>query len=168
MSGGRLWIFTPGFAEAWRSVGHRVPSGAHLLNTPEEPAKQLALFRQQREAGAEAVTILDLGRIPEGQAWAYISDAVNKSGSNPLRGMTDRMRDPFIDVTTLYHRPVGTPGLEVIALGNRYGDEMQMSPACGVLHHMALVAHAEGFHVTGILVDKESLASLDPAAFIGG
>ncbi len=168
MSGGRLWIFTPSFAEAWRSAGQRVPPAVRLLITPQEPSQQLALFRQQREAGAEAVTILDLGRIPERQPWAYISDAVNRSGSNPLRGLTDRMREPFIDVTTLYHRPADSAGLEVIALGDRYRDQIQVSPACGILHHLALVAHAEGFQVTGILVDEESLAGLDPAAFTGG
>ena len=158
-----LWIFTPEFAELWASAGHALPTGVSLLVDPGQPNRQLALFRRLRGAGAQALTVLDQGRIPAGRQWAYVADVVNRSGSNPLRGLGPQLREPFVDITALYHRPAGSPGLEVTALGRRYGDYQTVRPACGDLHHLAVVAHTEGLQVTGILVAEKSLTSLDPA-----
>ena len=60
------------------------------------------------------------------------------------------------------------PGLEVVSLGARYdtAEDNPLAnslgrPVCGYLHDAAILAHAEGLAVTGVLVTESYISRFD-------
>lgn len=136
---------------------------------PADPEKLLLSFRRIREdEGNRPVTVFDIARFPDDKAWAYVADAVNRSGANPLRGLGAVLREPFLDVSRLYSVPAGETGLVAVSLGARYDaakdDPVMRStgrPVCSYLHDAAILAHAEGLAVTGIVVAESHVPRFD-------
>ena len=131
-----------------------------------DPEQNLLQLRRLVQAGATALTLFDVGRLDVGEEWRYVDDVISKSGSNPLRGLGSLLRQPFIDVTRLYHYPAGQAGVTAIALGSRYEASSEMAPACGELHNLAILAHAEELKVTAIIVTAEAAGTLSPEKFL--
>jgi len=129
----------------------------------------LSTFRRIREAeGDQPVIIFDIARFSDETKWSYVADGVNRSGANPLRGLGAVMREPFIDVSRLYSVPAGETGLEVVSLGARYdaAEDNPLAdstgrPVCSYLHSAAILAHAEGLAVTGVLVAEAYVPRFD-------
>ena len=162
-----LWAFTPAFDQWWVEAGHVLPDGVDLLPgarmLPDEKLRQL---RQVRGDSREAIRLFDIGRLPDGRPWHYVADVVSKSGVNPLRGMGRLLKEPFVDVSRLYHLPAGASGLTITALGDRFDASSGVTPACGELHHLAILAHAESLKVTAVIVAGGRLSTLDPEEFL--
>jgi|GEM_PF-6295210 len=169
-----VWVWTPHFSRAMAAAGLKPDPDIRIIRfDPADPGGMLSTFRQLREAeGAQPVLIFDTARFPDITEWAYAADGVNRSGANPLRGLGAVMREPFIDVSHLYIVPSGETGLEVVCLGARY-DEAEDSPladslgrpVCGYLQDAAILAHAEGFTVTGVLVAEAHISRFDFSQF---
>ena len=169
-----LWVWTPLFSRSVSPEGLDPDPNIRIIRfDPADPEKLLLSFRQIREAeGDRPVTVFDIARFPDETEWAYVADAVNRSGINPLRGLGAVMREPFIDVSRLYSVPAGENGLEVVSLGTRYdaaednpfADSLGR-PVCGCLHDAAILAHAEGLAVTGILVAESHAPRFDFSRF---
>lgn len=128
----------------------------------------LTFRRLKAERADQPVVIFDIARFPNGASWAYVADGVNRSGTNPLRGLGTLMRQPFVDVSRLYHLPEGCEGVELVALGSRYpGGEALLAglrpgrALGGYLHAAAILAHTEGLRVTGVLVVESHAAHFD-------
>ena len=138
-----LWVWTPLFSHAVGDLEPQKVPDTHIIRfDPADPGEMLAAFRLIREdEGDRPVIIFDIARFSDDRDWAYIADGVNRSGSNPLRGLGAVMREPFIDVSRLYSVPVGETGLEVVGLGARYPaiesgpfEPSRGRPICGYLH----------------------------------
>ena len=164
-SGPFWWAFTPAFEAAWGRSQLKLPEGVVLADVKSGSAQdQLIQFRRLMQGGAAAVTLFDRGRLQPSVAWCYVADVISKSGENPLRGLGGLMTEPFVDVSHLYQLPAGATGQTVTALGSRLEQAADIVPACGDLHHLAILAHAEGLRVTGVVVASGDLAGFDPAA----
>ncbi len=169
-----LWVWTPHFSRAMAAAGLKPDPDIRTIRfDPADPEKLLLSFRRIREdEGNRPVTVFDIARFPDDKAWAYVADAVNRSGANPLRGMGAVMREPFIDVSHLYSVPAGETGLEVVSLGARYlgidsvpSEIFPGRPICSCLHDAAILAHAEGLAVTGVLVAEAHVPYFDFSPF---
>ncbi len=156
-----VWVWTPLFSHAVGDLEPQKVPDTHIIRfDPADPGKMLLSFRRIREdEGDRPVTVFDVARFPDDKAWAYVADGVNRSGANPLRGLGAVLREPFIDVSRLYSVPAGENGLEVVSLGARYPaiesglfESSRGRPICSCLHEAAILAHAEGLAVTGVLV----------------
>ena len=166
-----IWVWTPLFSRAIGDLEHQMVSGARIVwFEPEEPQLMLRSFLQfHEEQGAQPVIIFDIARFPDDSRWAYVADGVNRSGTNPLRGLGAVMREPFIDVSRLYHVPEGQAGIEAVFLGERYpesvseasGPETVTLAACSHLHSAAILAHTAGLLVTGVLVAEAHVPRFD-------
>lgn len=165
-----VWVWTPLFSRRVAAAGLEPAPDIRIIRfDPADPGKMLFTFRQLREAeGDRPVIIFDVARFPDETEWAYVADVVNRSGTNPLRGLGAVTREPFVDVSRLYRVPAGKTGLEVVSLGARYpgGDSVLSEifpdrPVCGYLHDAAILAHAEGLAVTGVLVAEAHLSGFD-------
>lgn len=162
-----VWAFTPAFRQLWDSAEKDRPAAVSLL--PDEnltPDKKLLQFRDLQKGGTTAVTLFDVGRLPEGDQWRYVADVVSKSGVNPLRGLGALLREPFVDVSWLYRCPAGHAGITITALGERYAGSPHISPACGELHHLAILAHAEGLSVTAVIMLAETVPAIKVEEFL--
>ena len=165
-----VWIWTPHFSRGVAAAGFKPDPDARIFRfDPAAPDQLLFAFRRIREAeGPRPVLVFDVARFPDKTEWTYIADGVNRSGSNPLRGLGAVTREPFIDVSRLYNVPVGEVGLEVVSLGARY-DAAEYNPladslgwpVCGHLQSAAILAHAEGLTVTGVLVAEAYVSRFD-------
>ncbi len=165
-----VWVWTPHFARSVVAAGLKPDPDIRIIRfDPANPGGMLSTFRQLREAeGARPVLIFDTARFSDKTEWAYAADGVNRSGANSLRGLGAVMREPFIDVSRLYSVPAGKTGLEVVCLGARY-DAAEYNPLadsvdrpiCGYLQSAAILAHAEGFTVTGIVVAESYVPRFD-------
>ena len=165
-----VWVWTPHFSRAVAAAGLKPDPDIRIIRfDPADPGGMLSTFRQLREAeGARPVIIFDTARFPDKTEWAYAADGVNRSGANSLRGLGAVMREPFIDVSRLYSVPAGETGLEVVSLGARYdaAEDNPLAdspdrPVCGYLQDAAILAHAEGFTVTGVLVAEAQVPRFD-------
>jgi hypothetical protein len=163
-------VSTPLFRQALENAGVTFDVGARgIFFDPSKPEKMLLAFRLLAETGKDpSVWVLDVGCFPEETPWAFVSDAVGRSGSNPLRGLGRIMKEPFVDVCRLYRVPRGAAGVEVIALGDRYRDSLDQSPPdadtrpiCSHLHGAAILAHTEGLRVTGVLVSEATIPNFN-------
>lgn len=169
MTGRSVWAFTPAFRQLWDAAEKSRPAAVDLLtDNPLTPEKKLLQFRQLRKGRVTAVTLFDVGRLPDGDDWRYTQDVVSKSGANPLRGLGSLLKEPFVDVSRLYHCPAGHTGITVTALGRRYAGNPNISPACGELHHLAILAHAAGLNVTAVIVAAKAVPALQPEDFLAG
>ncbi|MBA7708984.1 hypothetical protein ES703_117891 [subsurface metagenome] len=169
-----VWVWTPHFARAMAAAGLKPDPDIRIIRfDPANPGGMLSTFRQLREAeGARPVIIFDTARFPDITEWAYAADGVNRSGANPLRGLGTVMRQPFIDVSRLYSVPAGETGREVVCLGARYdaAEDNPLAdspgrPVCGYLQEAAILAHAEGLAVTGVLVAESHITRFDFSQF---
>ncbi len=151
-----LWVWTPTFARAGATQQAGPAERDRLMHyDPEHPREALLAFRDMgRTSGVTAVIIFDLARFPDETAWAYVRDGINRSGSHPLRGLAPLMREPFVDLTQLYHVPAGETGVVADCLGARYPGGPSERAVCGHLHDAAILAHSEGLRVTGVLVSE--------------
>ncbi len=165
-----VWVWTPLFSRRIATAGLEPAPDIRIIRfDPAGPEKLLLSFRRIREdEGDRPVIIFDIARLPDDKAWAYVADAVNRSGANPLRGLGAVLREPFIDVSRLYSVPAGQTGLEVVSLGARFSsiDSMPSEispgrPLCSYLHDAAILAHAEGLAVTGIVVAESHASRFD-------
>ncbi len=165
-----VWVWTPNFSRSVSPEGlDPDPNIRIILYDPADPEKLLLSFRRIREAeGGRPVLIFDTARFPDKTELAYAADCVNRSGANPLRGLGAVMREPFVDVSRLYSVPAGKTGLEVVSLGTRYdaAEDNPLAhslgrPVCGYLHDAAILAHAEGFTVTGVVVAEQHIPRFD-------
>lgn len=166
----RILVPTPLFRHALAKAPDDFDFGADsILYDPSKPEEMLLDFR--RLVGARSlppVYVLDIGHFWDNSEWAFVSDAVGRSGTNPLRGLGRIMKEPFIDISRLYHVPLGAAGVEVIALGDRYKEYLDQCPraahiypACSHLHGAAILAHTEGLRVTGVLVSEAALPNFN-------
>ena len=170
-----VWVWTPNFSRALAAAGLKQDPDIRIIRfDPADPGGMLSTFRQLREAeGARPVIIFDTARFPDITEWAYVADGVNRSGANPLIGLGAVMREPFIDVSRLYSVPASETGLEVVCLGARYdaaedsplADSPGGRPVCGYLQDAAILAHAEGLAVTGVLVAEQHITRFDFSQF---
>ena len=165
-----VWVWTPLFSRSVAPQGLDPDPNICLIHfDPSVPEKLLLSFRRIREdEGTRPVLIFDTARFTDKTEWAYVADAVNRSGVNPLRGLGTVMREPFIDVSRLYSIPAGKTGMEVVSLGARYDTaednpfaDSLGRPICGYLHDAAILAHAEGLAVTGVLVAESYVSRFD-------
>jgi len=164
-----LWAFTPAFRRLWQAGQQVLPDGVKLVPEFQPGSEQILLqLRRLEQAGATVLTLFDVGRLNAGQTWRYVDDVISKSGVNPLRGLGSLLRLPFIDISRLYHCPAGQKGVTAIALGSRYAASGNTAPACGELHHLAILAHAEELSVTAIIVTARAVTTLPPEEFLGG
>jgi hypothetical protein len=166
VSKSNVLVPTPLFRFALKNAAVELDSGAHCIPfDPSIPDEMLLAFRRlAAEQTAPSVLVLDVGHFWDETQWAFVSDAVGRSGANPLRGLGRIMKEPFVDVTRLYYVPNGSKGLEVIALGDRFKEypgadfrDPQKRPVCSYLHGAAILAHAEGLRVSGVLVSESAL-----------
>lgn len=163
-----LWAFTPAFRLLWQAGGQAVPGQVKRAPEFQPDAEQnLMQLRKLKQAGTTALTLFDVGRLDKGESWRYVDDVISKSGVNPLRGLGPLLRQPFVDITRLYHCPTGQKGVSATALGSRYEADSS-APACGELHHLAILAHAEELRVTAIIVTAEAIGTLPPGEFLTG
>lgn len=165
-----VWVWTPNFSRALAIAGLKPdPDIRIILYDPADPEKLLLSFRRIREdEGDRPVIVFDTARFPDKTEWAYVAEGVNRSGANPLRGLGAVMREPFIDLSQLYSVPASETGLEVVSLGARYdtAEDNPLAhsmgrPVCGYLHDAAILAHAEGLTVTGVLVAESYVSRFD-------
>jgi hypothetical protein len=162
----RILVVTPLFRQVRDDIG----PGVNILHfDPARPREMLLEFRRLAEGHPPpSAYVLDVGRFSDETEWAFVSDAVGRAGASPLRGLGPIMKEPFVDVTRLYHVPEGNTGVEVVALGDRYLDDPAL-PAdvargrtvCSHLHAAAILAHTEELRVTGILVSAAALPAFD-------
>lgn len=168
-----VWVFTPHFSRSVAAGLKPDPDIRIIRFDPADPGGMLTTFRQIREnEGDRPVLIFDTARFPDKTEWAYAADGVNRSGANPLWGLGALMREPFIDVSRLYSVPAGKTGLEVVSLGARYNAaednplaDSPGRPVCGYLQDAAILAHAEGLAVTGVLVAEAHVTRFDFSQF---
>lgn len=172
-----IWVWTPLFSRAIGDLEYQTVSGARIVwFEPEEPRLMLSSFLQlHEERGTQPAIIFDIARFPDETEWAYVADGTNRSGANPLRGLRALMREPFIDLSRLYYVPNGETGREVVALGARYSEIESATfkpargrPVCSYLHNAAILAHAAGLPVTGVLVAEAHVPQFDPAMIQAG
>ena len=166
---------TPLFLHALEKTGVDFYFGATtVFFDPYQPEEMLRAFRRLAEAGKQpSVCVLDIGCFGDETQWAFVSDAVGRSGKNPLRGLGRIMKEPFVDVSRLYHIPGGMAGVEVIALGDRYQEHLDQCqhaaharPFCSHLHGAAVLAHTEGLRVTGVLVSESAIPNFNIAQVV--
>ena len=162
----RIIVVTPLLHRARTGIG----LGENIIHfDPARPREMLLEFRRLAEEDTPPhVYVLDVGRFSDETQWAFVSDAVGRSGANPLRGLGPIMKEPFVDVTRLYHVPEDSTGVEVVALGNRFradpgliADVARARPICSHLHAAAILAHAEGLRVTGVLVAEPAIPEFE-------
>ncbi len=180
-----LWVWTPIFSQASATQKAGLAEPARLMHyDPHRSREALLAFRERgNAAGGAPVVIFDLARFPDETPWAYVRDGINRSGAHPLRGLAALLREPFVDLTHLYHVPAGETGVVADCIGARYpGDpsaELRLArpprggsgqgwatprgagpwerPVCSHLHDAAILAHTEGLRVTGVLVSAAHL-----------
>lgn len=158
-----LWVWTPAFAQS-REVAGRAPGEvAHTIGyDPGKPAAALQNFRRLGEEGIhEPVIVVDVARFPDDSDWAYVADGINRSGVNPLRGLGALLREPFVDLTRLFHVPAGSKGVVAVFLGARYPGEPADQPVCSYLQEAAILAHTADLPVLGVLVAEAHVAAFD-------
>jgi hypothetical protein len=173
VTGSNILVVTPLFRQARADIGSNV-STVHF--DPARPREMLLEFRRLSEGDAPPhMYVLDVGRFANETQWAFVSDAVGRAGANPLRGLGSIMKEPFVDVTRLYHVPKGFAGVEVIAVGDRFRDDPRLltdiareRPLCSHLHAAAILAHTEGLRVTGILVSESDILEFDIDGALSG
>lgn len=172
-----IWVWTPDFSTAAEAMDVRPPEAVQFVQfKPDQSEKMLVSFRQLKETLPEAhVVVFDVARFPDGRKWAFVSDGIGRSGANPLRGLGPLLREPFIDVSHLYHVPDGCSGIIAVSLGSRFHSQeydpaamRSDHPVCGHLQNAAILAHSEGFQVTGILVAESHIRDLDLTEFLFG
>ncbi|MFC1484798.1 hypothetical protein ACFL6Q_07115, partial [Candidatus Neomarinimicrobiota bacterium] len=166
----KVLIPTPLFLQALESAGLEFDFGTtNIFFDPSKPKEMLLAFRLLSDTKKKpSVCVLDIGCFRDETQWAFVSDAVGHSGNNPLRGLGRVMREPFVDVSRLYHVPPGATGTEVIALGDRYQEHISKCqgtthphPVCSHLHSAAILAHTEGLHVTAALVSEVAIPNFN-------
>jgi hypothetical protein len=157
---------TPLFLQALENAGMTFDFDAtSIFLDPSKPEEMLLAFRLLSDTGNKPqVCVLDIGCFRDETQWAFVSDAVGHSGKNPLRGLGRIMKEPFVDVSRLYHVPPGAVGVEVTALGDRYREHSgqylraaNTRPTCSHLHSAAILVHTEGLQVTGVLVSEAAI-----------
>ena len=154
-----LWVWTPTFSQASATQKAGLAEPARLMHyDPHRSREALLAFRERgNAAGGAPVVIFDLARFPDETPWAYVRDGINRSGAHPLRGLAALLREPFVDLTHLYHVPAGETGVVADCIGARYPGDPSERPVCGHLHDAAILAHTEGLRVTGVLVSAAHL-----------
>ncbi len=165
-----IWVWTPLFAQGGLAAGSRRPSGLQILKPDVRvPREVLLAFRHGVKAdGVESLVIFDVARFPAKTRWAYVADGINKSGFNPLRGLGPLLSHPFIDTSRLYQVPRGETGVVATSFGDRYPVSSD-SPGiiCSHLQTLALLAHAAGATVIGVLLAESHLDQISPESFFG-
>ena len=165
-----IWIWTPLFSKVAGAAAIPSREEIHILRyDPRSLREMLLTFRAWREqVGPCSALVMDIATFPDEQDWAYVADGIGKSGSNPLRGLGPLLHEPFVDVSRLYHLRQGTSGITVMALGDRYltVDTAALAarsslPVCSHLQEAAILAHAEGFSVTGVLLAEHVAPHFD-------
>lgn len=160
-----LWLWTPKFARCYGASDPALPPAVTLLRPALDcPGSILQALQEGVDGqGLREAAVFDVARFPGEQAWAYVRDGINKSGQNPLRGLGRELPQPFIDVGRLYHRPPGSLGVDVVSLGDRYPEPQVKGITCSHMHTVALLAHAAGLRVTGVVVAEDQVDRADLA-----
>jgi hypothetical protein len=166
----KVLVPTPLFLQALENAGAAFDFGtSSIFFDPSKPEEMLLAFRLLSDKKKKpSVCVLDMGCFRDETRWAFVSDAVGHSGKNPLRGLGRIMKEPFVDVSRLYHVPRSAAGVEVIALGDRFQEHLDHCqgaahphPVCSHLHGAAILAHTEGLQVTGVLVSEEAIPNFN-------
>ncbi|MCK4577310.1 MAG: hypothetical protein KAU50_00880 [Candidatus Marinimicrobia bacterium] len=128
-----------------------------------EPRNLLLEFRRYKaDTGLSAVVIVDFATLPPALDKASVSGGINRSGLSPLRGLGDITREQFLDMSNIYHRVPGLEYITVTGLGARYPTHVLPDrPCCGHLNNLAVLAHAEGLDVYGLLLKEQAEAIMD-------
>lgn len=165
-----IWVWTPLFSQGIRLAGSRWPGDGTILQPDmTQPKETLSALRRALEGDRGAVVaVCDVARFPDQTLWAYVADGINKSGANPLRGLGPALKEPFMDVSRLYQVPRGETGVVAVSLGDRYPRRAD-GPGiiCSHLQTVALLAHATGMAVTGVLVSEAHLPDFSPELAFG-
>ena len=165
-----IWVWTPLFAQGGFAAGSRGPGGVELLRPDVTvPQEVLRAFRHRvKEDGVRSLVIFDVARFPAKTRWAYVADGINKSGFNPLRGLGPLLSHPFTDASRLYQVPRGETGVVATSFGDRYPvSSGRPGINCSHLQTLALLAHAAGATVIGVLLAEAHLAQISPERFLG-
>ena len=165
-----IWAWTSLFSQGGLAADSAPPSGLKILRPDVRvPRKLLLAFRHSVKADkVRSVVIFDVARFPGKGPWAYVADGINKSGANPLRGLGPLLSQPFTDTSRLYQVPLDETGVVANSLGDRYpGSSDRPDIICSHLQTLALLAHAAGAAVTGVLVAESQLAQISPERFFG-
>jgi hypothetical protein len=166
----KVLIPTPLFLKALENAGVTFDFDAtSIFFDPSKPEEMLLAFRLLSDTGKKpSVCILDIGCFRDETQWAFVSDAVGHSGKNPLRGLGRIMKEPFVDVSRVYHVPRGAASVEAIALGDRFQKHLAQCqsavhprPVCSHLHGAAILAHTEGLRVTAVLVSEAAIPNFN-------
>lgn len=141
-----------------------MPEGfKQVSSTEDQPEGILKRLLQEYEQGALALIIADVGRFQDDRLWAFVADSINKTGYNPLRGLSALLDKPFLDTTRLFSMPAGYQGVTAVSLGKRYPGITADEAVCSDLLLYALLAHAAKLKVVGVLVAESRVNELDPS-----
>ena len=116
----------------------------------------------QKNQGIGRVLIVEKCLSELDTDWVWVGDAINRSGTNPLRGIHGAWTDPFLDLTRLYQVPPGAPSSTVTYVGNRSVSPGIAGPGCAYLHALAILAHRLNIAVSGVLVNPQPKVCFDP------
>ena len=172
-----IWVWTPAIAAVAAAQGLEPPESIQLVRfVPDEPRVMLLTFRLYRKTSPHApMLIFDLAHFPDERKQAYVRDGIGRMGANPLRGLGPLLREPFIDVSRLYHVPLDEEGVVAVSIGERFHSterdpDTLRSPhaVCSYLQSAAILAHSEGFRVMGVLVAEPHFKDVDFARFCAG
>ncbi|MCH8836298.1 MAG: hypothetical protein IIA60_00690 [Candidatus Marinimicrobia bacterium] len=130
-----------------------ISTGEAIVFHGSDHARWANKLEQIRDQGITGVRIFDLAILEGDRTWAFVEDSINRSGSNPLRQLSELGTSRFIDVGHLYTVPGGKAGITVISLGARFEEARGKKKAlCGHVHNAAIIAYAMGFEVTAVVV----------------
>jgi hypothetical protein len=172
-----IWVWTPAFAEVAAELGLVPPESVQLVQfAPDESKVMLLTFRlYHRTSPHTPMIIFDLARFRDDRKQAYVRDGIGRMGTNPLRGLGPLLREPFIDVSRLYHLPAGEDGVIAVSIGSRFRSHeydptaiQSNYPVCSFLQSAAILAHSEGFNVTGVLVSELYFRDVDVEQLLVG
>jgi hypothetical protein len=132
------------------------------ISEPDMILHELAGYRINRGIGR--VLIVEKGLSEMHVDWVWVGDAINRSGANPLRGISGDWPDPFLDLTKLYHVPLGTLSSTVTYLGDRSISPEITGPSCAYLHALAILAHRLNIAVSAVLINPHPNTFFDPGS----
>jgi len=163
-----LWLSTKLLAGRWESGNLFIPEGFRQVSSmDDQPESILKRLLQEFEKGARALIVADVGRFQDDRLWAFVADGINKTGYNPLRGLSALLDKPFLDTTRLFTVPAGYQGVTAVSLGARYPEITADEVVCSHLLWYALLGHAAKLNVVGVLVAESRVNEFDPSILAG-
>jgi hypothetical protein len=126
-----------------------------------EPESILQDLTDYSNKGIERALIVEKCLSGMQDAWVLVGDAINRSGTNPLRDISGDWPDPFLDLTNLYHVPVGASSITVTALGERAVQPDLPGPCCAYLHALAILVHRANIAASAVLVNPGTKVRLE-------